>query len=127
MSGPLLLLLCVTSAGCYVAAAAAMKLAASVPFLLLLLPVYVALGLAAWFESSALSGNRFGLVGLLILASEVVLTASVALALGERYSLPEVAGLALIVAGVAVVVATDRAESAVQPATSPAEAAEPAA
>jgi drug/metabolite transporter (DMT)-like permease len=119
MSGPFLLLLCATSAGFYVAATAVMKLAGNVPFLLVLLPVYAALGLAAWFESTALTTNRFGLVGLLILASEVVLTAGVAIALGERYSLREVAGLALIVAGVAVVFAADGAEPAPRSAATP--------
>ena len=80
-----------------------MKLGAGTPFLLLLLPVCAALGLAAWFESQTLAVTRFGLVALLILGSEVLLTAGVAVTLGERYSLREIAGLLLIVAGIAVV------------------------
>ena len=127
MSGPFLLLLCATSAGFYVAATAVMKLAGNVSFLLVLLPVYAALGLAAWFESTALTTSRFGLVGLLILASEVVLTAGVAIALGERYSLREIAGLALIVAGVAVVFAHGQAEPAPRAAATPPAAIAPAA
>jgi multidrug transporter EmrE-like cation transporter len=106
MSAPLLVL-CATSAGFYVAAAVVMKLASHMPFLLLLLPVYAALGLAAWFESLALPGNRLGIVVLLILAGEVLLTAAVAFALGERYGLREIAGLLVIVAGIAVVCSAD--------------------
>ena len=40
---------------------------------------------------------------LLILASEVLVTAGVALALGERYPLRELAGLLMIVVGMVVV------------------------
>ncbi len=113
MSAPLLLALCAISAAFYVAAAAIMKLGGGVPFALLLLPVFAALGVAAWFESLALPANRFGIVVLLILASEVIITAGVAVALGERYSLRELAGLLLIVVGMAVVCQADgaRAES----------------
>lgn len=103
MSTPFVLLLCASSAAFYVVAAAVMKLAGGLPFVLLLLPVFAALGFAAWFETAALTGSRFGIVGLTILASEVLITAGVAVALGERYSLREIAGLLLIVAGVAIV------------------------
>ena len=103
MSTPLVLLLCATSAGFYVAAAAVMKLAGGLPFLLLLVPVLATLGTAAWFESQALLGNRFGIVVLAILASEVLITAGTAISLGERYSLRELAGIAMIVAGMVVV------------------------
>ena len=70
-------------------------------------------------RAQALTTNRFGLVRLLILASEVVLTAGVAIAHGERYSLREIAGLALIVAGVAVVFAHGQAEPAPRAAATP--------
>ena len=103
MSPPLLLALCAVSAAFYVTAAAVMKLAGGAPFLLLVLPVFAALGVAAWFESQALTSDRFGLVVLLILASEVLITAGVALALGERYGLRELAGLLMIVIGMAIV------------------------
>ena len=76
-----------------------------------LLPVYAALGVAAWFESLALPGNRFGIVVLLILASEVLITAGVAVALGEHYSLREIAGILMIVVGMAVVCQGDGARA----------------
>lgn len=109
MSVALLVALCVTSAACYVAAAAVMKVAGGTAFVLVLLPVLVTLGLAARFESLALAGNRFGIVVLLILAAEVLITAGVAVALGERYSLREVAGLVMIVVGIVVVCEADGA------------------
>ena len=105
MSAPLLFLLCALSAAFYVAAAAVMKLGGAMPFLPVIVAVYVALGIAAWFESRALPIDRFGMVVLLIIAFEVLITAGVALALGERYSLRETAGLAMIVAGMVVVCA----------------------
>ena len=111
MPAPLLLLLCATSAGFYVTAAAVMKLGGGVPFLLLLIPVYAALGVAAWFESLALPGNRFGIVVLLILASEVLITAGVAVALGEHYSPREIAGILMIVVGMVVVCQGDGARA----------------
>ena len=103
MPSPLLLILCITSGACYVAAAALLKFGAGLPFLLLLLPVYLVLGLAAWFESMSLAGNRFGLVVLVILGTEVLVTAAVAIATGERYGTREIAGLAIIVLGMVVV------------------------
>jgi uncharacterized membrane protein len=107
MSVPLLLVLCATSAGFYVGATALMKIAGGTPFLMLLLPVLATLGIAAWVESLALPHNRFGIVGLLILSSEVLITACVAVALGERYSLREILGLTLIVIGLVVVCEAD--------------------
>lgn len=124
MQTPLVLVLCVASATFYVAAAAVMKIAGGIPFLLLLVPVFAALGLAAWFESSALATQRFGLVGLTILASEVLITAGAALALGERYSPREIGGLLLIVLGI-VIVCHGEARASARP--SPDAVAEPAA
>ena len=103
MSPPLLLALCALSAAFYVAVPLVMKLGGGTPFLFVVLLVLAALATAAWLESRALTVDRFGLVVLLILASEVVITAAVAIALGERYGLRELAGLLLIVTGMAVV------------------------
>ena len=103
MSAPLLVLFCALSASFYVAAALVMKLAGAMPILPVLLAVFVALGIAAWFESRALPIDRFGMVVLLILAFEVLITAGAALAFGERYSLREMAGILMIVAGMIVV------------------------
>lgn len=111
MSTPFVLVLCIASGAFYVAAAAVLKLGSGLPFLLLVLPVYLILGLAAWFESVSLQGNRFGIVVLVILGSEVLITAAVALVLGERYGKPEIAGLALIVVGMAVVCGAEAARA----------------
>jgi drug/metabolite transporter (DMT)-like permease len=102
MSTPLVLLLCAMSAVFYVAAPALMKLGGGAPVLLLVLPVVAALGVAAWFEGQALHAARFGIVVLAIQALELLITAGVAISIGERYSLREIAGVALVVAGMIV-------------------------
>jgi hypothetical protein len=103
MAVPHVLALCLASATFYAGAAAVMKLAGGTPFLLLAVPLCAALGLAAWFESLALPGNRLGIVVLLIIGSEVLITAGVCLVLGERYSFREVAGLLIIFGGILLV------------------------
>ncbi len=103
MSAPLVLALCAISAACYVAASVVLKLGGHLPFLLLLMPVCGALALAAWFESTALSGNRLGIVALLIMGCEFLVTAGVAIGFGERYSSRELAGLLVIAGGIAIV------------------------
>lgn len=102
MSFTTLVCLCVASAAFYVLATAVLKLAGGTPFLILLLPVCAMLGLAAWFESMALPGARLGIVLILILAFEVLLTAACSLALGERYTGREIGGLLAILIGLAV-------------------------
>ena len=102
MSASALLALCFASAAFQVLATAVMKVSIGIPFLLLVLPVCATLGLAAWFESMALPVARIGIVLVTILAFEVIITAAVALALGERYSLREGAGLAAILVGTAI-------------------------
>lgn len=102
MSVQVVVLLCATSAGFYVAAGVAMKLAADLPFGLVLLPVLALVAIAVRLESLALDGGRFGLVALFILAFEVVLIFGLALVLGERYGVKEFLGLLMVVAGIAV-------------------------
>lgn len=102
MSVTVLFGLCLVSAFFYMLAAVVMKLWTGTPFVLLVVPVCLALGTAAWFESMALPGARMGIVLVLILACEAMLGAGVAVALGESYGRRELFGLASILLGVAI-------------------------
>jgi hypothetical protein len=102
MSALMLLALCLASAAFYVLASLVLKLGVGVPFLLLLAPVCLALGVAAWFESLALPTARLGVVLVLILAFEVVLTWAISIAIGESYGAREMVGLISILAGIAI-------------------------
>lgn len=112
MSVPALLTLCFVSACFYVLAAAVMKVAVGLPFLLIVLPVCATLGVAAWFESLALPTARIGIVLVTILAFEALIGAGVALALGERYSAREMLGLGAIHVGIALVFGAEGASRA---------------
>lgn len=111
MTAPILVTLCLVSASFYVAATLVLKFGSGLPFLLLLAPVFCALGLAAWFESLALPSARLGIVLLLILAFEVVLTAGVSFALGEAYRPSELLGMATILLGIVILFSAEEARS----------------
>ncbi|MCW5710715.1 hypothetical protein [Shinella sp.] len=105
MSNLVFLTLCFASASFYVLASVVMKAFGHIPFLVLLAPVAAALAAAAWFEVSLLRTGRLGHVFLFILAFEVLITAAVALVvLRESYDVRELAGLAAICIGVALVI-----------------------
>ena len=99
---PVLLCLCLASAIFYVLAAVVLKLWSGTSYLVIVLPVCAALGIAAWFESMALPGARMGIVFVLILAFEAALGAGAAVMLGESYGRREIVGLATILAGIAI-------------------------
>ncbi len=104
MSSFMLLGLCFASAVFYTGAAVVMKLGLGVPFLWLVPAILLSLVLAARIETFALHGARMGLVVVVIIAFEVVITTLVALALGERFALRELAGFVAILVGVALLV-----------------------
>ena len=112
MSAPLLLGLCFASVAFYALVTLMLKVATGIPFLLLVLPICAALGLAAWLESLALPAARIGVVLALILAFEVLITAAVTLALGESYRLREIAGLAAIIVGIVSLFGSEEAARA---------------
>ena len=99
--GPLLLML--ISASAYVAATYFMKLWVSHHTLWIAAAITVALLLGVICELIVLKDEKMGQVYFIIIGLECLLVAGFAkLALNESYSLTEVAGLLLIVAGVAV-------------------------
>lgn len=102
MSSFALLGLCFASAAFYTGAGVVMKLGLGLPFLWLVPAVLMSLAIAARIETAALHGARMGYVVVVIIAFEVMMTSLVALALGERYALREVAGFLAIFVGVAL-------------------------
>lgn len=110
-------LMCFLSAGFYVAATMVMKLMGHQPFALLLVPILLTFGTAAWFEVMVLRDGRLGQVFLLIFAFEVVMTALFAIAfLRETYSTREIAGLVVIVTGIGMMLYGGPAPQAKDPA-----------
>ena len=87
----------------YVCAMISMKLWADTPTLLLTGIIAAALLIGTVFEIAALSGERLGMIYVTILALEVVLIGTAACFLfGETYTLKEVAGCLLVLAGTAI-------------------------
>ena len=108
---PASLLLCATSAGFLRHRRGGDEARRRHPFLLLLLPVYAALGVSRLVREPGAAGQPVRDRRPLILASEVLVTAGVAVALGEHYSLREIAGTLMIVVGMAVVCQGDGARA----------------
>lgn len=102
VSATLLWLLITASAAFYVGALLAMKHWGALPAPMTL-TIVLCMVLAAGFETLALRGERLGMVYAAILAVEVILLAAITtLVLGESFSIREVAGVGLIVAGTAL-------------------------
>ncbi len=112
MSSLALLGLCFASAVFYTGAAVVMKLGIGLPFLWLVPAVLLSLVVAARIEIVALHGARLGHVVVMIIAFEVLITTLVALALGERYALRELAGFFTILVGIALLVDAEGAHPA---------------
>lgn len=112
MCTPMMLALCFASAAFYALVTVVLKVTSGVPFLFLVPLICVALGVAAWIESLVLPAARIGIVLALILAFEVLITAAVALALGESYRLREFAGLGAILIGIVILFGSGETASA---------------
>ena len=96
-------LLVLGSAALYAAGMVAMKLWGQFPPATMAAAIGVCIAGAVWLEVLALRETRMGVVYVAILAAEAIMVAAIAhLGFEEEYSVRELAGGALIVAGVAV-------------------------
>lgn len=96
-------LLVLGSAALYTAGMVAMKLWGQLPPAMMAAAIAICIAGAVWLEVLALRETRLGVVYVAILAAEAIMVAAIAhLGFEEEYSLRELAGAGLIVAGVAV-------------------------
>ncbi len=87
----------------YMAASWIMKAWGGSPYLVLIPAVLLTLSFGAWFETEVLRTTRLGHVIILVLAIEFLMTFVVAVGvLGEQYTLREVGGAIIILAGIAM-------------------------
>lgn len=94
----------IAAGGCFMLANLAMKLLADKPPLAFYLVVGAAILAGCFFQALAFKGAQFGIVVVLILGLEMILSVLIARAfLGEVYSLTNVAGVLLVIAGMALV------------------------
>lgn len=100
----MVIILTFMAAAFYVLAAYLMKLWQAIPWFVAAPGILFALSLAAMIEVEALRTGRLGSTFLFILGFEVMLTVVCALVVfGESYSLREIAGLLVMVGGMAIV------------------------
>lgn len=100
----MVIILTFLAAAFYVLAAYLMKLWQAIPWFLAAPGILFALSLAAVIEVEALRTGRLGSTFLFILGFEVMLTVVCALLVfGESYTLREIAGLMVMVGGMAIV------------------------
>ncbi|MBX9458521.1 MAG: DMT family transporter [Rhizobium sp.] len=94
----------IAAGGCFMLANLAMKLLADKPPHVFYLVVGAAILAGCFFQALAFKGAQFGIVVVLILGLEMVLSVLIARAfLGEIYSLTNFAGVLLVIVGMALV------------------------